>query len=285
MVRISAQETRCLHGPRNHPHYKANVRQRAIIRKVAELFTDQQLRLFFGEYHGVRVVMGQSSPVDFGKLQINIMRPHGRVTLESEPLAPELQPRVRSYLQCYDAYHMKHGNDYAVRNPAAKAGLQDAEQEWHDLMVRYRLERGMGDRPEWAMQPLPGLRRVNVAFAPALIAAPGPAPPLTPVATPRRHRGLAQFPRLPTPPPSSPALASSPTPAPPPSSSPVRSSSPIRSSSPVRIDLSHIDDEPVRPVRRTQKRKFLGVLNISEDEEEERPRKKTRFLGHVDLTI
>ncbi|KAJ7032239.1 hypothetical protein C8F04DRAFT_1185291 [Mycena alexandri] len=234
MVRISAQETRRLHGPRNHPHYKANVRQRAIIRKVAELFTDQQLRIFFGEYHGVSNI-------------------------------------------CYDAYHMKHGNDYAVRNPAAKTGLQDAEQEWHDSVVRYRLERGMGDRPEWAMQPLPGLRRVNIAFAPALIAAPGPAPPLTPVATPRGRWGLAQFAPLPTPPASSPA--SSPSPASPPSSSPVCSSSPVH------IDLSHVDDND-ELARRTQKRKFLGIVEISDDDEEElRPRKKMRYLGHLDLTI
>lgn len=72
-MRVTAQETRCLHGPKNHPHYSTNVCQRAIIHKVAELFTDQQLRLFFGDYHGVRVVMGQSSPADFGKLQINIV--------------------------------------------------------------------------------------------------------------------------------------------------------------------------------------------------------------------
>ncbi|KAJ7016028.1 hypothetical protein C8F04DRAFT_1261064 [Mycena alexandri] len=279
MRHISAQETRRLHGPRNHPHYKANVRQRAIIRKVAELFTDQQLRIFFGEYHGVRVVMGQSSPTDFGKLQINIARIHSRVTLESDALIPELQQHVRSYLHCYDAYHMKQGNDYAVRDPAAKPGMQAAEQNWHDMVVAYRLERGMGERPEWAVQPLPGLRRVNIALAPApaLIPAPGPAPLLTPVATPRGRRGLAQFPPLPTPPASSPA--SSPSPASPPSSSPVRSSSPVH------VDLSHIDDDD-EPARRTLKRKFLGIVEISDDDEEElRPRKKMRYLGHLDLTV
>lgn len=211
------------------------------------------------------------------------VRPHGRVTLESDALAPELQQRVRSYLQSYDRHFMKQGNDYAVRDPAEKPGLQAGEQLWHDWAVIYRLERGIGDRPEWAMQPLPGLRRVHLAFAPAVIPAIGPAPPVTPVATPRRRRGSARFPRLPTPPTSSPA--SSPSPSLPLTSSPVRSSSPVRGSSPVLIDLSHIDDD--EPVHHTQKRKFLGVVEISDDDEEEelRPRKKMRFLGHVDLTI
>jgi hypothetical protein len=153
---------------------------------------------------------------------------------------------------------MKHGNAYTVRNAAAKPVLQAAEQTWHDWVVGYRAARGMGDRPDWALQPLPGFRRVNIGLglAPALI----PALGTTPASTPRVRRRQARFPTLPTPPPSSPA--SSPT--------------------PTRIYFS--DDELARPA---QKRKFLGVVEISDDEEdaEVRPRKKTRFLGHIDLTI
>jgi hypothetical protein len=169
------------------------------------------------------------------------------VSRETPPLNLEARTALRGYRDAYDAYFMKTGNTYAVRNAGLKSVLQAAEQTWHDWVVDYLVARGRPGRPDWALQALPGLRRVQIA--------PRLAPAPTPTSTPRT-RGR-EFPTLPTPPPSSPA--------------------------PGFIDLSHIDDEPARPA---QKRKFLGIVDISDDEEEDvvRPRKKAKLLGFIDLT-
>ncbi|KAJ7802970.1 hypothetical protein B0H13DRAFT_2495096 [Mycena leptocephala] len=106
---------------------------------------------------------------------------------------------------------MSRGNNYAIRNPASKSALQAAEQTWHDWIVPYLAARGMPGRPDWALQPLPGLQSVRVT--------PAHAPTSTPPA--RRHRARLS---LPTPPPSSPA--------------------------PVLIDLSRVDDPPTPPARK-----------------------------------
>ncbi|KAJ7865793.1 hypothetical protein B0H13DRAFT_2561822 [Mycena leptocephala] len=174
------------------------------------------------------------------------MRNDRVVSYETPPPDLEAREALRAYRDAYDAYFMSRGNDYAIRNAAAKSALEAAEQTWHDWIVPYLAARGTPGRPDWALQPLPGLQRVRVARA--------PAPARTPTSTPRAQR--RQFPSLPTPPPSSPA--------------------------PVHIDLSHID-EPARP---PQKRKFLGEIDISDDEADfaVRPRKKAKFLGYIDLT-
>jgi hypothetical protein len=156
---------------------------------------------------------------------------------------------------------MSRGNNYTIRKPTAKLALQAAEQAWHNWIVPYLAAHGMPGRPDWALQPLPGLQRVHVAPARTPTSTPGlqnvrVAPVHAPTSTPPAQRHQAQFP-LPTPPPSSPAF--------------------------VHIDLSRIDDKPARPA---QKRKFLGEIDISDDEDEAamRPRKKVKFLGYIDLT-
>ncbi|KAJ6472974.1 hypothetical protein DFH09DRAFT_1343681 [Mycena vulgaris] len=193
---------------------------------------------------------------EFGKLKVHFIHNGRLVARETDPPPLEIQTQLRGYLASYDAYLMKHGNDYTVRNPAAKSQLQDAEQAWHDCIVPSLAARGLGPRPDWALEPLPGLRRVRIAPAPAatFARAPGhaPAPPRarrppsirlrTP--TPAPARRLAPFPTLPTPPPSSPA----------------------RSTVPEVIDLTHIDYEPAR---RAPKRRFPEVIHVSDDEDVE----------------
>jgi hypothetical protein len=79
------------------------------------------------------------------------------VSRETPPPDLEARQALRAYRDAYDAYFMKQGNDYAVRNAAAKAVLQVAEQTWHDWIVRYLATWGRPGRPQWALEPLPGL--------------------------------------------------------------------------------------------------------------------------------
>ena len=66
---------------------------------------------------------------------------------------------LRGYLVKYDAYFKCHGDQFVVRDPTARDALQQAEQTWHDWILRYRR---VGARPAWALEPLPTLRRVRV---------------------------------------------------------------------------------------------------------------------------
>ncbi|KAJ7097374.1 hypothetical protein C8R44DRAFT_889292 [Mycena epipterygia] len=187
----------------------------------------------------------------------------GRVVFrETEIPDEEARHTLRVYLDAYDAYSMKHGTDYHMRNPDAKATMQAAEQRWHDWIVFYLAACGRPGRPDWALQPLPGLQRVCVMPAPRAV-----EPATQPVQ--RRHV------HLPTPPPSSPVrpLPSSPA--------PFRLGSLLRP-----INIADDNDNELT-LRRPEKRKFLGVINISDDEEDLHPHKKAkkaRFLGVVDLT-
>ncbi|KAF8146764.1 hypothetical protein K438DRAFT_1868718 [Mycena galopus ATCC 62051] len=184
------------------------------------------------------------------------------VCLATDALPFPARQHLQSYIAVFDTLFYKKGNDYRVRNPAAWPLLQAEEQSWHDWIVEYFGR----PRPAWALEPLPGLQRVHVA-APARIAVPRVASPVPHVAVPELatpRRGHAPHLALLTPPPSSPISV--------PGSSRQR---PI-----------HISDDEAPP--RSSKRKFLGTLDISDDEEDEdkdeRPMKKFRFLGLVDLT-
>ncbi|KAJ7850253.1 hypothetical protein B0H13DRAFT_2360801 [Mycena leptocephala] len=248
MILISSGETHRLFGPSNQPEFNTNVRHRAILRKALELFPAEELEEIFQQPIKLRVAMGSAFTFSqLGKIKSNFVRNHRLVSRETRPLDLEARTALRDYRDAYDAYFMKTGNTYAVRNAGLKSVLQAAEQTWHDWVVVYLAARGRPGRPDWVLQPLPGLRRVHIA--------PPPAPAPTPTSTPHA-RGRA-FPTLPTPPPSSPAS--------------------------VLIDLLHINDEPAHSA---QKRKFLGFVNISDDEEDAgRPLKKVDFSGLIDLTI
>jgi hypothetical protein len=172
-----------------------------------------------------------------------------------ETAVPDAEAReaLRRYRDAYDAHFMKNGNNYRVRNPHAKPALQAAEQAWHDWVVPYLAARGRPGRPTWALQPLPGFDRVRITPAPRAV-----------IALPRR----AQAP-LPTP--SNTCLEAAPAP-----STPAR----VPAGSALR-PIIILDDDIPRP----RKRKHLGVVDISDDEEEVvQPRKKAKFLGVIDLT-
>ncbi|KAF8197198.1 hypothetical protein K438DRAFT_1824853 [Mycena galopus ATCC 62051] len=171
------------------------------------------------------------------------------VSLATDALPLPARQHLQSYIAVFGTLFYKKGNDYRAE-----------EQSWHDWIVEYFGR----PRPAWALEPLPGLQRVHVA-APARIAGPPPilhiTAPVPRVAFPVPHiavpelatprRGHAPHLALLTPPPSCPISV-------PGSSAP------------------------------SSKRKFLGTLDISDDEEDEdkdeRPMKKLRFLGLVDLT-
>ncbi|KAJ7623077.1 hypothetical protein DFH06DRAFT_1446784 [Mycena polygramma] len=269
----SLQETRRLFGPHNRPQQNTNVRQRASLRKALELSSRQDLEAALERTVNLRMAMGLNFTANqFGKVTGNFEYNGHRLFKATLPPPPEEQQHLRDYLVAYDAYFKKRGNDYAVRDPSARDGLQAAEQTWHDWMVRYRLARGMGPRPDWALEPLPGLQRVRVTPPPRAIGSSS-----RPAATlPPPHGGVPlavarvvaavpapqAFPRLPTPPPRT-GLGS-------------------------RLGSIDMPYEVHEPVHTPQKRRFLGVIDISDSENDEPPapprKKQRRFLGFVDLT-
>ncbi|KAJ7106574.1 hypothetical protein C8R44DRAFT_885860 [Mycena epipterygia] len=237
MSGMSFQETRRLFGPSNNPANDTNARHRAFLRKGLELFTPEQLQAAFDQPTKLRLTMGSGMNSNvFGQIKTHFIR--------NERLA-------------YDDYFFKRGNDYSVRNVHALPALQTAEQAWHDYIVAYRVVCGMGPRPHWALEPLPGLQRVRT-----------PAPD-------RRRPQLA----FPTPPPTSPVANETP---------PVRPRLPAlipAGSRLLPIDLTADVDQRL-PKNKTKKRKrsaTIEVIDVS-DSEDDRPRKKINFLGFVDLT-
>ncbi|KAJ7614291.1 hypothetical protein DFH06DRAFT_1146437 [Mycena polygramma] len=281
----SLQETRRLHGPRYLPHYKTNLRHRALLRKTIETFDSRYLHAIFGSNpQGLRSVMGRTDTANqLGKVVSHYKEGDRFITLETDAPTPEWQQKLRAYLAAYDAYFMKQGTDYVVRNPHAKAALQAAEQAWHDSIP--------GPRPQWALEPLPGLQRVHVA--PALRGG-------NPVAA----QVVTNFPIPRAPRPAAPALAALP---PPPARGHANPAAAPRGGNPVAAQVvtnfpiprapSHarVPHPPLTTARYSHqpqlvstpsKRKFLGVVDISDDEDEDaRPRKKAKFLGVVDLHL
>ncbi|KAJ7150025.1 hypothetical protein C8R43DRAFT_1128089 [Mycena crocata] len=289
------QETRRLFGPSNRPHYKVNVRHCAFLRKSIELYSVAELEATFGTTTDLQMVMGSVfTSAQFGKIKTNRMRNGLLVCRETDTPDADAQRALRAYADAYDAYFKKQGNAYAVRDASAHSALQRAEQTWHDWIVVYRTARGWPGRPDWALQPLPGFQRVQVTAARAATRAPAPVrTPTTPTPAQARTRAPTRTPAhlLPTPPPSSPPRGKT-------GRVPRSSPGPFEPGSLLCPIAVSDDEEHPRPSR---KRKFLGSLDISDDENDQgkhdiieisdddeadtRPRKKMRFLGAVDLTI
>ncbi|KAJ7107971.1 hypothetical protein C8R43DRAFT_1140117 [Mycena crocata] len=285
-------EIRRLYGPTIRPHADCNARHRALLRKPAELISQNRLDRVFDKTINLRCVMGgKYNSTQFGVIQQNYVRNLRLITNQTEPLDPEALAAVEAYRDGYDGHYMKHGHNYTIRGAGNRQGLQDAEQAWHDFVVPYLARQGR-TRPDWALQPLPGLDRVRVGPAPPPPAR-APAARL-PAVTPTRK----PFPMLPTPPPSN----SSPTPAPGrpvrrisiPAPPPVASGSrlrrhstpapPVASGSRLRPVVDEAQAEK-RPVKRKFELlgDFLGEIEIFSDDDDEQPAQKKRRTV-IDLT-
>jgi hypothetical protein len=175
---------------------------------------------------------------------------------ETDPPGPASQKILQDYRAAFDLCFYKRGKDLSIRNHHALPALQAAEQAWHDYIVPYRAARGMGPRPEWALEPLPGMERVQEVRAPA---------------PDRRRRQLA----FPTPPPTSPTHGETPVSIGPRLPALFPAGSRLRP-----IDLTG-DVVDRRVPKMTNKRKRSPSIEV-----EERPHKKAKvkFLGFVDLT-
>ncbi|KAJ7244571.1 hypothetical protein C8J57DRAFT_1242896 [Mycena rebaudengoi] len=248
------QETQRLFGPVNRPDFTTNVRHRAILRKSLELFSAEDLQAMFTRPIRLRVTMGSGENYTaLGKINAHYKH-NNRIVSEVTPSLSALERNaLRAYCNAYDTYFMKQGNDYRVRNAHATRVLQAAEQTWHDWVVPYLAACGRPGRPDWALQPLPGFQKVLVAPAPAASA----TPILPAIATLHKRGGL-------------------------PTTQPV---------SPVRTEAAPSYSTPARVAEGvagpSRKRNFLGVIDISSDEEDEEdapPPKKRRFMGYIDLT-
>ncbi|KAJ7126014.1 hypothetical protein C8R44DRAFT_874399 [Mycena epipterygia] len=258
MSGMSFQETRRLFGLSNNPANDTNARHRAFLRKGLELFTPEQLQAAFDQPTKLRLTMGSGMNSNaFGQIKTHFIRNERLVARETDIPDAASRRALAVYRQAYADYFFKRGNDYSVRNVHALPALQTAEQAWHDYIVAYRVVRGMGPRPHWALEPLPGLQRVRT-----------PAPD-------RRRPQLA----FPTPPPTSPVANETP---------PVRPRLPAlipAGSRLLPIDLTADVDQRL-PKNKTKKRKRSATIEVIDvfDSEDDRPRKKINFLGFVDFT-
>ncbi|KAJ7078195.1 hypothetical protein C8R44DRAFT_754943 [Mycena epipterygia] len=264
---MPSQLTVRLFGPSNSPDRQTNARHRALLRKGLELFTPEVLQTVFMKTNRLRLDMGSGMNTNqFGTIRTNFVdfSTNRLVTRETETPDPASRQALAAYRAAYDEYYKKQGHDFVIRNPGALRVLQAAEQAWHDYIVPYRAARRMGVRPEWALQPLPGLQRVRVDVVSAR--------------APDARRPQLAFP---TPPPTSPAAHGTPIgprlPALVPVGSrllPVDLTKTHKRKRELVIDISGSEDE--RPRKKPKTRKSLGVVvDLT---------KEINFLGVIDLT-
>ncbi|KAJ7096198.1 hypothetical protein C8R44DRAFT_749042 [Mycena epipterygia] len=252
---MPSQLTVCLFGPSNSPDRQTNTRHRALLRKGLELFNPEVLQTVFMKTNRLRLDMGSGMNTNqFGTIRTNFVdfSTNRLVTRETETPDPASHQALAAYRAAYDEYYKKQGHNFVIRNPGALRVLQAAEQAWHDYIVPYRAARRMGVRPEWALQPLPGLERVRVD----VLAFPTP-PPTSPAA-----HGTPIGPRLPALVPVGSCLL------------PVDLTKTHKRKRELVIDISGSEDE--RPRKKPKTRKSLGVVvDLT---------KENNFLGVIDLT-
>ncbi|KAJ7016298.1 hypothetical protein C8F04DRAFT_1202668 [Mycena alexandri] len=262
---VNHAETIRLFGVTLGPDRDTNARHRAVLRKILEIHTLDYLRTLFGDgnLRKLRLDMGTNSrPTELGRIQVSEFNPRtGRysTTKKTDTLDPDVLERIVKYIAVYDALYKRQGDEYIVRNKHVLLAMQAAEQAWHDLIVQYRAAHGLPSRPEWALEPLPGLARVT-----SQVRTPAPRLPHTPPATAPRARRTAN---------TDPALARTAPPA-------------------LRRAAPRLDRTP--PTRIPVKRSFGEIIDISSDEDEQLPpppKKKKRtsraaIEGDViDLTV
>ncbi|KAJ7206638.1 hypothetical protein GGX14DRAFT_568191 [Mycena pura] len=122
-------------GPLNRPDYNTNLRHRAILRKSIELYSPEHLEAIFRHPVKLRVKTGSVSAVrQMGKIYTHYVQNDHLISHETPIPDAEAQEELRAYCVGYDAYFMKKGNTYRIRNVHAKPAAQAAEQRWHDFM-------------------------------------------------------------------------------------------------------------------------------------------------------
>ncbi|KAJ7692294.1 hypothetical protein B0H17DRAFT_1133298 [Mycena rosella] len=160
---MPSQLTLRLFGPSNSPDGKMNACHRTLLRKRLELFTPEVLQAVFTKTNRLRLAMGAGINANqFGKILTNFVDRNGRL-VSTETDTPDTTSRqaLAAYRIMCDQCFKKQGHDFVIRSPSALHALQAAEQAWHDYIVPYHAARGMGARPKWALEVLPGLEQVR----------------------------------------------------------------------------------------------------------------------------
>ncbi|KAJ6479059.1 hypothetical protein C8R45DRAFT_1101478 [Mycena sanguinolenta] len=155
-------EIRQYYGPKFCPHKNTNLRHRVFLRKSVELLTERLVEERLEQYNQLSATMGTGGNAHHLGTVLASREINGeRRNREGPTPSREVRTQLGTYLDAYDRCFKKRGNEFRVLNRADLAILQNAEQVWHDWIVGY-LGR---PRPQWALEPLPGLARVRVAPA------------------------------------------------------------------------------------------------------------------------
>ncbi|KAJ7055508.1 hypothetical protein C8F01DRAFT_1258386 [Mycena amicta] len=120
-----------------------------------------ELLHMFGNPNSLRMRMGLASrATNLGIIDKTYKSNGILVRLESPPLEPAVQNTLIAYCKSRDAYFKKRGSERVVQDRSARTIFQAGEQAWHDFIVPWLAARGRV-RPSWALEPLPGMRRVR----------------------------------------------------------------------------------------------------------------------------
>ncbi|KAJ6599921.1 hypothetical protein DFH09DRAFT_1303277 [Mycena vulgaris] len=160
---MTSQEMRRLFVPIYAPDAKTNPRHHAFLRKGIELYPTQELpTVFAGQPTRLRLAMGSgTTSSQFSKIITSFIRDERLVSRQTDPPEVASQHALGAYRTAFNGCYNRRGNELTIRNPRGLPSLQEAEQAWHEYIVPYRAAHGIGPRPKWALEPLPGLQRVQ----------------------------------------------------------------------------------------------------------------------------
>ncbi|KAJ6448018.1 hypothetical protein C8R45DRAFT_1115549 [Mycena sanguinolenta] len=134
---ISPVEVLRLLGPDFQPHPDLNCRHFAILRKAVELneldIEGNSIEWELGRTTNLRVNMGTGTLFNF----VSLGQVYIRTGITCRLLDAEAREILRGYLVKYDTYFKCHGDQFVIRDPNARDALQQAEQTWHDWILRY----------------------------------------------------------------------------------------------------------------------------------------------------
>ncbi|KAJ7212717.1 hypothetical protein GGX14DRAFT_393605 [Mycena pura] len=186
--------------------HKVNAIGLAVIRKCIEVIGVAQLLRELRRLHGLQMRMGTRATEDeYGRIVASYQNQsktsahiyQGVTNVQTAIPAPKIQQYIRDYHDVLRGYFKCTGDSFVVKNPAMRLRLEEAEETFHKRI----LELNTGQRrPEWALQPLPTLRRIRspiVICYPTIDLTnddPRPTPkrkrdlPPTPAPTPKRKR-------------------------------------------------------------------------------------------------